>query len=278
MPLNPLVTILVRTRNAGVLFGELLGAVDAQTVTDRELVIVDSRSTDGTPDLAARHGARVVPLDPARFTHALSTNMGFEAARGQFVVSLSQDATPDSPAWLERLLAAVAAPDVAAAYGRQLPRPGCFVVERLELARAYPEDPTAPGRAQFSNANSIVRRAIWQRRPFDEALAIAEDLEWARWALSEGQRVLYVPTAAVWHSHNYTLGQFYRRCREEGSAMSAFAGFRPGLRTLMIGWPRQALADLRALGARGELGAWPRACAFRFAQLLGNYRGARQRP
>lgn len=272
----PLVSILLRTRNAGALFDSLLKGLSAQTVSDWELVVVDSGSTDGTVERAEAAGARVIPLRPEAFTHAVSTNVGFRESRGEFVTSLSQDATPIQADWLARMLEAVRPPDVAAAFGRQRARPGCFVVERMELARAYPAAATEPGRVLFSNVNSIVRRSLWQRHPFSEAVRIAEDLEWARWALSEGYRVEYEPGAEVWHSHDYTLGQFYSRCREEGRAMSDFSGFRPGLRTILIGWPARVLADFRILRAWGELPAWPRAALYRLAQLVGSYQGSRQ--
>lgn len=271
----PLVSILLRTRNAGPLFEPLLAALAAQSVTDRELVVVDSGSTDGTAESALAAGARVIPLAPEAFTHAVSTNLGFRAATGEYVVSLSQDATPIHPDWLARLLEAVNPPDVAAAFGRQRARPGCFVVERMELERGYPAGRDGPERVLFSNVNSIVRRSAWSRHPFSEAVAIAEDLEWARWALAEGLRVAYVPEAEVWHSHDYSLAQFYRRCREEGRAMSAFSGFRPGIRTILVGWPRRIAEDFRILREWGELHALPRASLYRLVQLVGSYRGSR---
>lgn len=271
----PLVSILLRTRNAGVLFDSLLTALATQTVTDRELVVVDSGSTDGTLERARAAGARVITLAARDFTHAVSTNLGFREARAEYVVSLSQDATPTHPEWLARLLDGMRAPDVAAVFGRQRARPGCFVVERMELARAYPEDQSGHDRVLFSNVNSIVRRSLWEKHPFSEAVAIAEDLEWARWAVAGGYRVVYRPDADVWHSHDYTLGQFYRRCREEGKAMSEFSGFRPGLLTIFVGWPRRIMTDFQVLKGWGELSAWPRASLYRLVQLVGSYQGSR---
>lgn len=274
----PKVSILLRTRNAGPRFAEVLAAIHAQTFTDHEIVVVDSGSGDGTLALAESAGARIVHLPAERFTHAVSTNLGFEASRGEFVVNLSQDATPADAAWLSRLVDAAEGLDTAGAFGRQKPRSGCFAVERMELSRAYPENAHDPRRVVFSNVNSIVKKDLWRRHRFDESLPLAEDQEWARWAIGQGYLIAYVPAAAVWHSHDYTLGEVYRRCLHEGRALAAFSGFRPNLGSIVLGWPRMVLGDLGPLFRSGEVSQWPRVAAFRMAQLLGNYRGARRAP
>ena len=128
-------------------------------------------------------------------------------------------------------------PEVAAAFGRQEPRDGCFAVERMELLRAYPPS-SAAGPVVFSNVSSIVRKDIWRRHRFDETLSIAEDQEWARWAIGQGYRIRYLPDASVRHSHDYTLKDVYRRCRSEGHAKAVFAGVRPGIGSILVGWPR----------------------------------------
>jgi rhamnosyltransferase len=272
----PRVSLLLRTRNAGPLFSEVLNAIEAQGFEDREIVVVDSGSRDDTVFLARSRGARIVPISPESFTHAYSTNLGFEAARGELVVSLSQDATPADPSWLEKLVDSMVTPDVAAAFGRQEPRDGCFAVERMELERAYPAEEDGPGRVLFSNVNSIVRKDLWRRHRFDENLSIAEDQEWARWAIGQGYRIRYLPEARVYHSHDHSLGEVYRRCQSEGKAMATFAGVHPGIGSVLIGWPRLVLSDIKTLRQWGQLHQLPRVAAFRMAQLLGNYRGARQ--
>jgi rhamnosyltransferase len=272
----PKVSILLRTRDAGQRFSEVLAAIHSQTFTDREIVVVDSGSRDGTLGLAESAGARIVHLPPERFTHAVSTNLGFEASLGEYVVNLSQDATPVDQTWLSRLVDAADGLDTAAAFGRQRPRSGCFAVERMELSRAYPDTSDDPRRVIFSNVNSIVKKDLWRRHRFDESLPLAEDQEWARWAIGQGYVIGYLPFAAVWHSHDYTLGDIYRRCLNEGAALAAFSDFRPNLGSIVLGWPRMVMEDLRALSRSGEVNQWPRVAAFRLAQLLGNYRGARR--
>ena len=142
----------------------------------------------------------------------------------------------------------------------------------MELARAYPDDGRS-GRAVFSNANSIVRRADWLEQPFDEALAIAEDLS-GRVGRYGGQ------------AHRLRAGRggcaFPRLRFGSSGAAEAEDGPRPvrgvsaGLAHDTRGMAPPAAADFRTLVAWGGLSEWPRACLFRLAQLLGNYHGARQ--
>lgn len=267
------VTVLVRTLNAEPYLPELLDRILEQEHPVEELLVVDSGSTDRTVGLVEKAGARVLRIAPAEFTHARSTNLGFREARGDVVAMLSQDALPVDDSWLGNLVGPLADPSTAAAFGRQIARPGCFPLERWELERAYPDGPQ-PG-VVYSNVNSAARRSAWEERPFDESLLIAEDRTWAHAAIGAGRRIAYAPDAAVYHSHSYTLRGVYARCRAEAAARRDAEGVTEGWNLLLKGWPRRTLRDARRLRNEGDFLLWPRAAAYRFAQLAGMVAGGR---
>mgnify|MGYP001067294318 CR=1 FL=1 len=66
------------------------------------------------------------------------------------------------------------------------------------------------GTAVFDNVCSCVRRSVWSEHRFP-ASPIAEDLAWGREVVLAGYRLVYVPSAAVVHSHErsarYELGR-----------------------------------------------------------------------
>jgi hypothetical protein len=53
----------------------------------------------------------------------------------------------------------------------------------------------------FHNANSAIRRDLWERYPFDEAVTNIEDRLWAETVLANGYCILYEPEASVYHHH-----------------------------------------------------------------------------
>jgi rhamnosyltransferase len=270
----PQITVLLRTLDAGGDLPPLMSRLLEQTLKPLEILVVDSGSTDGTRQRAVDAGARVVDIAPGDFTHARSTNLGFREARGEIVAMLSQDALPVSPAWLETLVAPLLRDETtAAAFGRQLARPGYYPLERWELERCYP-DRGEPA-VVYSNVNSAARRRDWEETPFPGDVLFAEDRFWALGRMRLGRRIAYVPEAVVLHSHAYSLGGVYRRCRAEAEAKRRREGYAEPWRILLTAWPKQTLADARRLAAEGQGRRWPHAALYRFAQFAGIVAGSR---
>ncbi len=101
-------------------------------------MIVDSGSTDGSVDIAERHGALVHRIDKSEFSHGGTRNLLMELASGDHVAFLTQDATPASPRWLAALLEGFEqADDVAAVFGPHDARPGASHMIHSEMAAPF---------------------------------------------------------------------------------------------------------------------------------------------
>jgi rhamnosyltransferase len=136
-PARTEVTVAIPVRDGGELLGRTLRALAAQTVA-HELLVCDSGSRDGSVALAREHGARVLEIAPAAFSHGGTRNLLLREAAGAHVALLTQDAEPADARWLERLLEGFAlAEDVGLVYGPYLPRPGASRAVRLELERWF---------------------------------------------------------------------------------------------------------------------------------------------
>jgi glycosyltransferase involved in cell wall biosynthesis len=235
----PTASVAIPVLNGGPLLAEVLDAVAAQEV-DRavEVVVIDSGSTDGSAELARRHGARVESIAHTEFNHGTTRNALMELASGDHVAFLTQDSIPAGSGWLAALLRGFTlADDVALVFGPHRPRPTASPMVRRELlelfARFGPEqvdrDPTVGGRATFfSSANGAVARWAWERVPF-RPVGYAEDMVLARDMLAAGLAKAYVPDAAVIHSHDLPPLKAFRRYFDDFRALAAVNGLREPL-------------------------------------------------
>jgi glycosyltransferase involved in cell wall biosynthesis len=98
------VSVIIPTRNEAVSIGRVLADLPADLVT--EAIVVDSNSTDGTPEIAARMGARVI--SEARRGYGRACLTGLEAASAPDVVVFLDGDYSDRPAELPLLLAPIA--------------------------------------------------------------------------------------------------------------------------------------------------------------------------
>jgi GT2 family glycosyltransferase len=265
------VTVAIPVRDGGELLAGTLRALAGQSVA-HELLVCDSGSRDGSPGLARSHGARVIEIAPEEFNHGETRNLLVREAGGEHVALLTQDAEPADERWLERLLGGFELErDVGLVYGLYRPRAGASTAVALELTRWFDslspdgtarverlEDPerllssTAllGRRGFFTDANACVARAAWERVPF-RAVPYAEDRVLAIDMLRAGYAKVYVPGAAVLHSHDYTPSQQLRRSFDEWRGLREVYGWREPCS------PARIAANLRGeLGAaRRELGA-----------------------
>lgn len=223
-PDNATVSVVIPTLNAMAYLPALLPALRSQKPSPPlEILIVDSRSTDGTRDVVHQAGGEVRLLDVARFSHGGTRNLGIQNARGSIVVFLSQDAIPRDDTWLAQLVAPFQDPQVAASFSRQVPRPGANPMEQFFLATHFPENPIGYRRRPdgqppafqrdvfFSNVSSAARREVILRHPFDDTLIMSEDQQFARDILLAGHAVVYASSSVVLHSHNYTFLTAFQR-------------------------------------------------------------------
>jgi glycosyltransferase involved in cell wall biosynthesis len=277
------VTVALPVRNGGALLGEVLAAVRAQEI-DHELLIVDSGSTDGSPDLARRHGARVVEIPHAEFSHGGTRNRLMELASGDHVAFLTQDSVPAGPGWLAALLSGFAlADDVALSFGPHLPRPDASPMVRRELRELFArfgEQRVDRGAVElgpatfFSSANGAVARWAWERVPF-RAVDYAEDQMLARDMLAVGLAKAYVPEAAVVHSHDLPPVKAFRRYFADFRALAAVNGLREPLtpRYIAARVRGDVAADRAFMRAEGVEVQTMRSLAHHVARALGRSLG-----
>jgi rhamnosyltransferase len=243
----PVVTVAIPVRDGGPLLDEVLRAARAQQVDgELELLVCDSGSRDDSVAIARRHGAEVVEIPPASFSHGGTRNMLMRRAAGSHVAFLTQDATPVDQRWLQRLLEGFGrADDVALTFGPYRPRPDAPPPVRRELDEWFAgmapngtpatvrlenaERPVArslipQARLFFSDANGCIARAAWEEVPFRD-VAYAEDRLLAADLLAVGYAKVYVPDAAVVHSHRYPPINHLRRCFDEWRALNEISGY-----------------------------------------------------
>ncbi|MGI6087956.1 MAG: glycosyltransferase family 2 protein [Kiritimatiellia bacterium] len=216
-------SVIIPIINAATLLPDLLDRLESQQpAPPAEIILVDSGSTDNPQEIVKQHErARIIPIE--KFSHGRSRNLGAQAASGEFVVLMTQDALPHDNQWLAALLAPLADPAVAAAFSRQIPRADAPPTEKFFLNYHFPPgaqrrqqagDNATPAFARtvfFSNVSAVIRRECLLQHPFDETLIMSEDQQVARDLLAAGYAIVYEPASAVIHSHRYSLNIAFRR-------------------------------------------------------------------
>jgi rhamnosyltransferase len=282
------ISVVIPVKDGGSDLDRCLAGIASQSLDEEtEVVVVDSGSSDGSPERARAAGAAVHEIPPDEFGHGRTRNLAVELARGDVVVFTSQDAVADGEAWLAQLVAAArSAPDVAGAYGRQLPHPDARPPERFFLDFLYGPVPRIqrlePG-AQltfettlFSNVNAAIPRAMLERFPFRDDLTMSEDQEWSRRVLRDGYALVYEPNAAVRHSHAYTIRSAFTRFFDSGvSAEHAYVDGDESRVALRRAGARYARDELSWLWRSGQRRWVPYTVVYELGKFAGLQLGLR---
>ncbi len=88
-------TAVIPHWNRRELLDTLLRSIGDQTRPFDEVIVADNGSTDGSAQVAAQHGARVIELG-RNFGFAAAVNRGIEAARSGWIAILNNDVVLDA--------------------------------------------------------------------------------------------------------------------------------------------------------------------------------------
>lgn len=215
--------VVVPTLNGGTVWRRSIEALKSQRPAPGKVLVVDSGSNDGSDVLARSAGFDLVRIRKEEFDHGHTRQMATKIlANFDVIVFMTQDAVLASSDTLATLVMTFKNAAVGTAYGRQLPRQGAGPIETHARLLNY------PSRAEFrtladarklglkvafiSNSFAAYRTAALSAvGGFPQKLILSEDMVVAAHMLQAGWTVAYVPEARVFHSHNYTLTEEFKR-------------------------------------------------------------------
>jgi rhamnosyltransferase len=240
----PRVGIILPTLQAGRSLENLLRALGSQSLPPHVIVVIDSSSADETVAIARGAGAVVEVIPRLDFDHGATRNRGAVLAGDvDILVFMAQDALPVDDDFLVRLVQPLVAGNAAAAFARQLPNAQASPAEVFARTNNYPESPQRRTAADiprlgvraffFSDvASAVTRRAFEGVGRFPERTIMNEDMILCSRLLAHGEAVIYAAEARVFHSHDYSIGQQFRRAFDIGvffhDQAAELAGVRAG--------------------------------------------------
>ena len=195
-----------------------------QTVRLGRIIIINTdREYFDEKEYLIAPAVEVVHITRHEFDHAGTRDMGLRMSDAHYVRFMTMDEIPKDNYLVEKLLSGFRRADnIAVSYARQLPKKDCNRIEQITREFNYPaqsrvqtsDDIKELGiKAYFcSDVCAMYDTSIYRSLGGFKAPAIFnEDMVYAAGALDAGYAVSYCADALVYHSHNYTGRQYYRR-------------------------------------------------------------------
>ncbi len=224
------VSVIIPTYNAGLEFQELLYKINKQKLISQvEIIVVDSGSTDKTLQIAKENSAKIIGITQEQFTHSYSRNLGAEHAHYDYIVFTVQDALPENDLWLIKMIKPLLENEnIAATTCIEKPRGTADLFSRVAIEqqmkwlKANDQDRVLqmPVELKASDSYEIaIRRnaclndvaCAYKRDIFLKykyRLNYAEDLDMGKRLIEDGYKLGLLGTTRVIHSHSRS-GLYY---------------------------------------------------------------------
>lgn len=277
------VSVIIPTLNAGNAFSILLNLLKEQTIQPYELIIIDSCSDDDTVQLAQAAGAKVLTVQRKNFDHGGTRNVAAEAASGNILLFMTQDVVPVNERMIENLIKPLVGDsthnEVVYTYARQIAAADGNRLEQLARTNNYPsessvqsyEDIEKLGIKTFfcSNACSAIRRDVFEQMGgFQSPVIFNEDMFMAARCILSSMKIGYCAEAQVYHTHNYTIKQQFKRFFDNGVSMRCNSWILPYASATKAG-SKLVRKQIKGLRDARQLYLLPKLVAESAAKLIG---------
>jgi rhamnosyltransferase len=283
------VGLVIPTLNAGERWADCLEGVNAQTLKPHRLLNIDSESTDQTIALAKSAGFEIVPIHRHEFNHGGTRQWAIEYLSDcDVIIFLTQDAIPASCDAFEQIVRCFDDPQVAVAYGRQIPHAGATSIESHARVFNYGPDTLKKDTTEVARMGTKVyfcsnsfaayrRNSLLKLGGFRPDLILGEDMELAARAIKGGFANMYCAAASVRHSHDYTVMQVLARYFDIGVFDAKNSWLREEFGSHSGEGVRFVASELKYLAGNRGITEIPRALTQTAAKLVGYRLGRLQR-
>jgi glycosyltransferase involved in cell wall biosynthesis len=212
------ISVIIPAHNEATFIPRVIEAVLAQGPPGAELdvIVVDDGSTDGTPDVARRAGARVVELTGSGGNPAAARNRGALAAAGDPLIFLDADCIP-APGWLAAILEAHDRGATVVGGALDLPAGlsasarcdyycGWYLVHSRRPAGPVPHHP--PPNLSVRRDAFLGTSRFTERQPFSYT---NEEREWQAELRRAGHTMWFEPRAMAYHYNRPGFANLLRR-------------------------------------------------------------------
>lgn len=258
------VALVVPTLNAGSKWKEWLYSFSKQTFKPQHLIIIDSSSMDNTVELARQEGFNITIIAKHEFNHGGTRQLAVSMiSKVEIIVFLTQDAILANVYSLEKLLNCFENNQIGAAYGRQLPNINEESTGFHARLFNYPDeskiksvnDASSMGikTAFISNSFAAYRtNSLLGVGGFPKRTILGEDTYVAAKMLLAGWKIAYCAEAQVYHSHNYSFFQEFKRYFDIGVFHSRESWIREKLGQAEGEGLRFVLSEFRFVLSKGK--------------------------
>jgi glycosyltransferase involved in cell wall biosynthesis len=210
----PTVSVVINTLNRAASLKDTLSGIFQIEYPSFEVIVINGPSTDETQTLLERFSEKIkVDRCPAA-NLAVSRNIGINAASGEIVAFIDDDAVPH-PMWLERLVRQYAIREVGGVGGFTIDRTGIRWQSKKTVCDRYGEAyfvndffderhlnrPGSPFYPSLLGTNCSFRRSVLEEVDgFDETFAyLLDETDVCLRVVDKGHHVVYEPDAIVFH-------------------------------------------------------------------------------
>ena len=271
------VSIVIRSYNEEKYLHQCLDAVFKQNSKHTlDVILVDSGSTDDTLKIAGQFDVNIVHIKKSDFSFGRSLNYGCRAAKGEYLAFISAHCIPVDEHWVDQLVAPFENPEIAMTYGKQEGVEHSKFSEKMLFKKYFPDHDKIPQDDFFSNnANSCIRKDLWEKYELNEELTGLEDMDWYKNFFLQGMKVAYVSSASVYHIHEESWSKVKTRYEREAYALKEIM---PEVQLSMLDMVRYIISGVfKDWGQSIKQGLFFKHCVsiwrFRVNQFTGSYKG-----
>ena len=212
------ISVIIPVKNGAATLDKCLSNLRSQTVTYLEIIILDSRSTDNSREIACKYATKIIDIPEDSFDHGLTRNLGVQQASGDFIYLTVQDAWLAENDMLQKMALHFTDPEVMGVVGHQavpheedknpllwykrFSEPD-ITVRQVKDWNEFEKLPMEEQQAiiAWDNVVAMYRKTALAALPF-VATEFAEDWIWSEQALQKGWKLVHDPAIVAWHYHH----------------------------------------------------------------------------